>query len=240
MWRQIPECVARAAQDDHVKIVVFRGESNVFSAGADISELASIVGVSKDSSSDKSGVQEDTTEDLTSIAEKSIADCPKPTIALIEGICFGGGVEIAAACDIRVASSSARFCIPAANLGLIYPYTALKRLVTVVGSTHAKFLLYTASTLTAPEAQRIGLVSQVFPTDHFDTEVYKLLKSLIHKSRFSLHGSKAIIDAVSNGHAYPEAIASMWASGERAGEDLAAGIRGFLTKERPDFTWSPH
>ncbi|MGX6451708.1 enoyl-CoA hydratase/isomerase family protein [Brevibacterium paucivorans] len=234
MWKQIPTLMSRAVADETVKLVVFSGSDGNFSAGADIAELTSIAGSNREDT--KTAAQ--TSDDLTSQAEKAVAECPKLTIALIEGICFGGGLELAIACDLRIASATARFCIPAANIGLVYPFTAIKRLMSIVGPAQAKFLLCTASTLDSEDANQIGLVNRVLPEEQFETKTSEFIGGLISKSQYSITASIAIINTQIECREQAETVATAWETDDRAREDLEIGIRSFLKKERPAFTWA--
>src|SRR5213079_3124072 len=94
-------------------------------------------------------------------AELALASVPIPTVAFISGSCVGGGVQIAAACDLRISDTTARFGITPAKFGIVYPPSATESLVRLVGPARTKRLLYSADLIDATEALRIGLVDEI-------------------------------------------------------------------------------
>lgn len=144
---QLLDALSDVVADPESSVVVVTGAAGAFSAGADVREPL-----------DREGHVRRT--DLFGAVYEAVATCPLPTIAAIEGACVGGGAEVAAACDLRVASASARFRFPGAALG--FPVGAAK-LVGLVGLGTAKDLVLTSRTVDADEAQRLGLVQRVAP-----------------------------------------------------------------------------
>ena len=157
MWGAVPALLQQAAADDRVRIVVFSGAGDkAFVSGADISQFE-----------DQRAAREAVThyEALAEDALLAIEYSPKPTLACIRGWCLGGGVNVAIACDIRIASSDSTFSIPAARMGLGYRYSALKNLVNLIGVGAAKDLFFTARRITTAEALSLGLVSRMAEAD---------------------------------------------------------------------------
>ncbi|MDP9404984.1 MAG: enoyl-CoA hydratase/isomerase family protein [Actinomycetota bacterium] len=142
---ELLDALAGAVAADDVRVVVVTGAASTFSAGADLREpLDHAAAVRR--------------MDLFAAVYEAVGTCPKPTVAAVEGACVGGGVEVAAACDIRVAASTAAFRFPGAALGI--PVGAAK-LVGLVGLGAAKELVFTARTFDAAEALRLGFVQRV-------------------------------------------------------------------------------
>ena len=112
---------------------------------------------------------------------KALSDHPKPTIAMIRGYCIGGGLNIAACCDLRFCGEGSRFAVPAAKLGLGYGASTLRRLVALVGPQFALEILLTARQFTAGEALQMGLVNRVVP----DAEVEGYVRELVHTIAFN-------------------------------------------------------
>src|SRR5262249_14297450 len=139
------------ADDPSVRVLVVRGAADHFSAGADIGELAALTDPAAGAAY----------REANRIAEEALATFPKPSIAQVQGFCIGGGGEIAAACDLRLAEGGARFGITPARLGIVYPPFALERVVKLIGGAAAKHLLYSAELIAADRALRIGLVDEV-------------------------------------------------------------------------------
>src|SRR5213080_4029452 len=149
MWKDLIQLVDECNENPNVKIIIFRSISpTAFSAGADISEFSTI-------RSTVAGAAE--YNDITMILEEKIAKCLKPSIAMIQGFCVGGGCEIAVACDFRFSDSSGVFGITPAKLGLVYNTPGTKNVVDLVGPSKAKDILLTGRLLSAEEALNIGL-----------------------------------------------------------------------------------
>src|SRR5271170_4553332 len=163
MWEATKRMLDGFAADNDIRVVVLTGAGGkAFVSGADISkfgsERATVEGVRA------YNVKSDA-------AYSSIADFPKPTIAMISGYCIGGGLGLATCCDLRICSDNSRFAVPAAKLGLGYGYTGLKRLVDIVGPSFAKEIFYTARQFDAQEAVTMGLVNRVVPTGELEAYV---------------------------------------------------------------------
>ena len=156
MWRSVREIMTEFKNDDQIRVVVLHGAgSNAFISGADISEFA-----------DKRASRENVVEydRIAGQANAAIVDFPKPTIAMIQGYCIGGGLGVALCCDLRLAAENARFAVPAAKLGLGYAFDGIKRLVDLVGPSFAKEIFFTARQFDATEALQMGLINRVVPT----------------------------------------------------------------------------
>jgi len=151
MFRAIPTILERFEQDEAVRVIVLRGAGEAFVAGLDMSEFEDAF-----SSSRSAALGE-----LSALANRRIQACRKPMIAMINGVCIGAGVQIAANCDIRFAAAGATFAITAARIGLGYPVAALKRLLDLVGPGAVKQIFFTGRQFSAAEAERMGLVDRV-------------------------------------------------------------------------------
>src|SRR5262249_16032490 len=155
MWTEIAEVTESLSKDDSVRAIVYRGAGrDAFASGADISEFKEH---RKDTGTALAyGKQTDG-------AYSAIRVCPKPTVALIFGFCMGGAMAVAMARDLRFAAGGSKFGIPAAKLSIIYGLDAVHQLVDLVGPAYAKDILYSARTLDAPEALRIGFIHRPVP-----------------------------------------------------------------------------
>jgi enoyl-CoA hydratase len=152
MWEAVPPLLALAERDDRVRLVVFSGEGEkAFVSGADISQF-------EDMRAAQAAVAR--YEQMAETTLMGIHDFAKPTLACIRGYCIGGGVNVAIACDMRIAASDAVFSIPAARLGLGYRYSAMKNLVDLIGPGAAKDLFFTARRIDAVEAKALGLITR--------------------------------------------------------------------------------
>jgi enoyl-CoA hydratase/carnithine racemase len=227
MWRAIPGAMADFDADPAVRCVVIRGEGTVaFAAGADISEFE------KNRSSEE-GVR--AYEQAVEAAHRAIEDSPKPVIALIHGFCIGGGLATALSCDLRYASPSSQFAIPAARLGLAYGVTGTSRLVATVGHAAAREIMFTARRYGAEEALAMGLVNRVLPEEQLDEYVRKVSLDLAGNAPLTIAAAKAVIEAViappGDVSAARERIARCMKS-----EDYVEGRRAFMEKRKPQFS----
>ncbi len=220
MWRDMPELLESLAKDPAVRVLVLTGAGEDFCAGADISELADI---------NRSG-----DANLSSRAENTLAGFPKPTVAAIRGFCVGGGCQLAAACDVRFAEEGSRFAITPAKIGIVYPPTAIERLVGLVGPASAKYLLYSADLVPAGHALRIGFVEEV--VEDLDARVGAYVATLLSRSQFSLEAAKDIIGGIVDGSLSEERLDD-WMRGSVDGADAAEGIAAFLERRPARFTW---
>lgn len=221
MWRVLPTILAPLADDPAVRVLVLTGADGTFCSGADISEIAGLAEAGDDTG-------------LTAVAEEALATFPKPTIAMIEGFCVGGGCQLAMACDLRLAAEDARFGITPARLGVVYPLSATRRLVGLVGPSAAKLLLYSADLVDAPAALRTGLVDEVHPPRELGERVYGLARTFAGRSQLTLAATKEIIgDIVAGGDA--ETRVREWQA--RSREERAEGIAAFLEGRPARFPW---
>ncbi len=186
-WRELTRCLTELAASD-VRVVLLRSAvPGVFSAGADLAELARLA----DHPAERTPFRE-----AMRAAIDALAALPMPTVAAVEGGCFGAGVALALAADLRVAGEGARFAVPPARLGIGYPAEDVARLAARVGQGQAARLLFTASPIDAGEALRIGLVHQIADPGEVaatiaanDAEALRLLKRMLATSSDPAHAA---------------------------------------------------
>lgn len=219
MWLALPGLLAGLATDDRVGTVVLTGAGGTFCAGADIADVGRIGG-----------------ERMTSDAEEALVTFPKPTIAMIEGYCVGGGCQLAAACDLRFAAADARFGITPAKLGIVYPVPATRRLMGLVGPAAAKYLLFSAELVDAAHALRIGLVDEVLPADALAARVGEFCRTVASRSQLSVRAIKDIVNAIAAGRLTDEQ-ADRWRREAAEGPDAREGVAAFLEGRPANFTW---
>ena len=153
--RRFPRPLRALAADPAVRVVVLRGAGEeAFASGADISEFVTQRGDAASAAA---------YEGVTAAAFEALLAIEKPVVAMIQGVCIGGGLAIAACADLRIASDDARFALPAARLGLGYHQSGVERLVGLLGPSAAAEVFFTARQYTADEALRIGLVNRIVP-----------------------------------------------------------------------------
>lgn len=225
MWRAMTDECTQIAGDRDVRLLVVRGVGDHFCGGADIVDL------------DRPSPTE--YAEANRAAEQALADVPQPTIAFVSGACVGGGTEIAIACDLRIADTTARFGITPARLGIVYPAFAVERAVRVLGPAVAKQLLFTGEILDASRAERIGVVHEVHAPEAAALRLAALCSLLTtERSLLSQMASKAMVDAVASDGRIGDDEAERWARHLAASPDPVEGVRAFLERRSPSFTWT--
>ncbi len=224
MLRELDELFAALALDDTVRVVLLRGAGGkAFAAGADISELAD--------ADAESGEQ---LAGSTHRIFRRIETMGKPVVACIDGFALGGGCELAMACTLRLAASTARLGQPEIKLGLIPGYGGTQRLPRLVGPGAALKMILTGAIIDAAEALRIGLVDEVVPADQLPARATELAKLLAGMPPLAV---AAAIEAVDRGAGLPldQALTLEVALFGRlcATEDKREGTRAFLEKRPP-------
>lgn len=228
MWQGISRAMVEFAGDDSVRVIVVRGAGEkAFSAGADISEFA-------EKRATKEGVAE--YDRIAHMANRDLAGIDKPTIAMIQGYCIGGGAEVALCCDIRIACEDARFGIPAAKLGLAYRWEEVYPLVRLVGPSYAKEILFTGRQFSAAEALGMGLVNRVVPRTELESRVDEYARRIASNAPLTIRAAKrTIAEAMKD----PEDrdLDTVRALIDECFEsrDYAEGRQAFMQKRRPEF-----
>lgn len=226
MWRDLAGCFDTIAAWD-VRCVILQGAgTRAFVSGADLSRF-------DEERAGGNGAQN--YERAVELAVAAIEHCPLPTIASIGGICYGGGMMIAAACDFRIASNESRFCIPAARLGLAYPRHAVERLVNLVGPSQAKRMLMTARPIDAAEALATGFIDECVDPEMRLHAVQRLAANLATNAPLAVRAAKMAVDHVI--HALHDAASVDAAVALCAqSEDHREGTLAFAEKRAPIFT----
>jgi len=228
MWRGIPPAMKRFDEDPEVRCVAFRGAgTEAFSAGADISEFEA-----RRANEEAVGQYDDLLDQVLHAIQGSL----KPSVAMIYGYCFGGGVEIALACDLRYCAASAQFSIPAAKLGLAYNVEGHKRLLETVGHAKAREIMFLGRRYKADEAAAMGMVQRVLPDAELETYVDEVLQTLSDNAPLSIANTKTILEEYAKSVGAPDP-ARMRAAMERCArsEDYKEGRRAFMEKRKPRF-----
>lgn len=229
MWRAIPDALRQIRANAAVQLVVVEGQGDeAFSAGADIGELEALIG------SRAAGLDY---MDAIHGAEDALGMFELPTVACIRGFCVGGGLELAMACDLRLATCDSRFMAPPARLGIAYSVSSTRRLCLLVGESSAKDLLFSAREIDAGEAFRGGLVNQIFPRESFDEGFSSCIARILRNSQRSIRNAKLIFDAVRGGaEVDPPEVRELRVKG--FGEvDFAEGVEAFRSRRCSNFIW---
>lgn len=229
MWSAIPSLVADFAANPDVKVVALRGDGHEsFVSGADITEFDT-----KRSTPE----QVKTYDDAASAAGEAIRTLAKPTVAIIETWCVGGGIATALTCDLRFASDNTRFMLPAAKLGLGYRFEGIKALVDVVGAPNAREIFYTARRYDAAEALALGLINRVAPHASFEDDAREYLVTITRNAPLTIASAKlAIAAAVEDSDVRDLAKVDRSIAACFASKDYVEGRRAFAQKRSPRFT----
>lgn len=229
MWGALPDLCRRIEADGDIRLVLVRGVGGkAFSAGADIAEFGEVYA---------DGERARAYNDVLRDGQRALERVDRPTLAVIDGVCVGGGCGIALHCDLRLASETARFGITPARLGIAYSFGDTKRLVDTVGAAVARDMLFTGRLVEAGEAERIGLINRAVPAKQLDALVASYVDTLLANSQYSIRAAKSIIQAVSDGAADEPAGARRWFDDSFVGPDLAEGRQAFVERRPPQFPW---
>lgn len=228
MWKQFAEAVDECDSNRLIRMIVVRGvDETAFAAGADISEFP-------EHRSNRELFME--YQRMTDFATRVLRVARPITIASIRGVCYGGGMQIASACDIRVSDDSARFAITPGKLGFVYGVYETGLLMNIVGEAKTKDLLISARELKAHEANAVGFTSQCFRADEFETEFRRYLLQLAEVSPTAQQGIKKIIHSVSSGQLEENDDTQELILTSIEGADYQEGIQAFLEKRKPKFS----
>jgi enoyl-CoA hydratase len=223
---EFSEILAAIGDDDRSKVVVLTGdeEGGAFVAGADVSELR-----------ERNAIEQREASKRPRIYEK-VADLSKPVIAHINGHALGGGLELAQACDVRIAAGGAKLGQPEINLGIIPGGGGTQRLPRLVGEGQAMRLILSGELIDAEEAAEIGLVDEVHSGENLNERVYNLAESMAEKSPIALEFAKTAVQASSemdlnDGIEYEaELFSQLFAT-----EDKNEGIDAFFEDRDPEW-----
>ena len=228
MWRALPEALAAFDADTAVRLVVLSGEGEkAFVSGADISQFE------QNRASEEARVAYNRAVEAAYLAPLL---CAKPVVAQIRGICMGGGLGLAAACDVRFCSDDAVFRMPAARLGLGYSYTGMRRFVHVLGAANTADIFFSARKFGAQDALEMGFVRRIFPAAELEREVGAYAATIGENAPLSLIAAKAAIREVLKDPgdrdlaALQQQIDACFASA-----DYTEGRTAFMEKRTPDF-----
>ncbi len=223
---RLGDALNRVAADPLVRAVALRAEGRSFSAGADLNWMRAMADYSEN----------ENLTDARAAAEvfRTLDALPKPTVAVVHGSAFGGGVGLVAACDIAIAAEEAMFTLSEVRLGLI-PSIVGPYVIGAIGARQARRYFQTAERFSAAEAQRIGLVHQVVPADGLADAVSTVLKSLVGNGPNAMAAAKSLVRDIA-GHRVDDDLVedtSRRIAGLRASEEGREGLNAFLDKRPP-------
>jgi len=226
MWRAIPAAIAALDRNDKVRVIILQGAGAHFAAGADIAEFDDVY-ATRASAAAYAG-------DLAA-AMDALAGGEKPRIAVIQGVCVGGGVALALCCDLRFAADDARFAITPARLGLAYSFADTRRLVTTVGAAAARDLLFSARTITAAEALALRLVDRLHPAAELHAQAHLYARSVGALSSGTIRVARNFVARTVGGQITENADTYAAYLDLLEGPDFLEGKRAFKEKRLPEF-----
>jgi enoyl-CoA hydratase len=228
MWEGLGLALIELRDDANVRVVVLTGAGDkAFVSGADISQF------------EKTRHNAEASEEYSrkSAAQRALlADFPKPVIACIRGFCLGGGMQVAMSADIRIASDNSQFGIPAAKLGIAYGYDGLKHLVSLVGPSWARLIMYTGMRIDSAEALRIGLVDRVVPDAELWNATTEIARTISGNAPLAIKAAKITIAQVlkDSDKRDMDAIKAIGTACMDS-EDFREGRQAFMAKRKPQF-----
>jgi enoyl-CoA hydratase/carnithine racemase len=228
MWEALAEIVDDYAKDDAIRVIVARGAGGkAFVSGADISEF-------EQQRSDPASTE--AYRQVSDRGSEALRLVGKPTIAMIEGFCVGGGVSLALSCDLRISGQSSRFSVPAGKLGLGYEFPGVRKLVQTVGPAFAKEIFYTARLFSSEEAVQMGLINRAVPDDQLEAYVRDYAAMIAGNAPLTVRSIKTIVGEILKDESQRDVtLCDRVSDACFNSEDYVEGRRAFLEKRTPVF-----
>ena len=228
MWEAIPRITEQFSDDDDVRVVILKGQGDqAFSSGADISQF----GEKRSSAS--------TTDEYNLTVKAAVGaldELVKPSIAVIQGYCIGGGASVAIHCDIRIAADNAVFGIPAAKLGLAYRWEDIYLLVQLIGPSFARELLYTGNRFNSNEAIQMGLINRVVPVAELESYVTEYAARIAANAPLTIHSAnRTVAEALKDPEDRNLAEIERLTARCFDSDDYREGRQAFSEKRKPRF-----
>lgn len=227
MWRELRDVFTRIAANDDVRCVIVRGEGGNFAAGADIREFPA-------ERADAAGVQRYHREVLAP-ALQAVAQCPHPVVAQIEGVCVGGGLEIACQCDLRIAGESARFGVPINRLGFPMAPDEMRGLLALAGRAATLAILLEGRVFGAAEARDLGLLTRIVADADVAAQALRSAERICEGAPLAARINKRLSARLAQGGALTEAEYQDYFSYADS-RDHKEGVRAFLAGVDPHFS----
>lgn len=237
-WADLPRAMGYLAGDASVRAVVLAGRGRAFSAGLDLKAMApQLLPAASGGSPVAQRRALYATAQRLQAAIQAVADCPKPILAAVHGYCLGGGLDLALACDLRLAAEDAVFSVRETRLAMVADLGALQRLPLLVGPGQAAALAFTGDDVDAHRALRIGLVNDLYPTaEALHAAAHDLARRMAAQSPLAVQGAKAVLRRATAA-AERDALdhVALWNAAFLQSDDLAEALAAFAEKRPPVF-----
>ncbi len=249
LWRDLPLAMEAVSGDANVRAVVIAAKGPHFSVGLDLKAMGNLLaggggdapepadtGSRPSMAARARGARGEVLRLQDAIT--SVARCPKPVVAAVHGYCIGGGVDLIAACDIRLASADAVFSVREAKMAIVADLGSLQRLPRIISAGHLAELAFTGKDISAERAKEIGLVNDVTAdADSVLKAARALAAEIAANSPVAVQGTKAVL-AANEGRTVAEGLdyVATWNAGMLASDDLVEAVTAFMEKRTPKFT----
>jgi len=228
MYRRVPEAMAEHGRDPSVRMIALRGVGDkAFTSGADVTEFAHARDSIGATASYNQAVED---------CNVALTSCAKPTVAFVRGVCYGGGLGIAARCDVRLCSDDSVFALPAARLGLGYSYSSIMRLAHVVGPAYCAEIMFTGRRYSAEEAYQMRLVNRVVPQADFERVVAEYCATIAENAPLTIAaGKRCLIEGYKDPAQRDMRTVQATIDACYTSEDYREGRDAFIEKRKPVF-----
>jgi Delta3,5-Delta2,4-dienoyl-CoA isomerase len=247
LWQDLPRAMDAVGADPSVRAVVVAAKGPHFSVGLDLKSMGSVLagggqegasggGSAASMAARARGARREVLRLQDAIT--AVARCPKPIVAAVHGYCIGGGVDLIAACDIRLGSADAVFSVREAKMAIVADLGSLQRLPSIIGAGHVAELAFTGKDISAERAKEIGLLNDVAAdADGVLKAARALAAEIAANSPIAVQGTKAVL-AANEGRTVAEGLdyVATWNAGMLASDDLTEAVTAFMEKRAPKFT----
>ncbi|MEU1206175.1 crotonase/enoyl-CoA hydratase family protein [Nocardia sp. NPDC005825] len=237
-WRELPIIFGELDANPDIRAIVLTGSGKHFSYGLDLPAMSPLFGPLL---ADKAlaGPRTDFLKHVRSMQDSvtAVADCVKPVIAAVSGWCIGGGLDLIAAADVRLASADAKFSLREAKVAIVADIGSLHRLPGIIGEGHVRELAYTGKDIDAARAEKIGLVNDVYADQEAVLDAaYAMAREIAANPPLVVQGIKDVLDQPKRGKiADGLRYVSAWNSAFLPSEDLTEAIQAVFEKRDPQF-----
>jgi enoyl-CoA hydratase len=252
LWRDLPLAMAALEDDNAIRVVIIAAKGPHFTVGLDLKAMGGLLMGAGDDSADatdsnpKAGPASaavkarGTRKSVLHLQDSvtAVEHCAKPVIAAVHGYCIGGGVDLIAACDIRLASADAIFSVREAKVAIVADLGSLQRLPRIINAGHLAELAFTGKDIDADRAREIGLINDVAPDQNaLYKAAHDLALEIAANSPIAVQGTKAVL-AANDGRTVAEGLeyVATWNAGHLASDDLIEAMTAFMERRPPNFT----